>query len=125
MIDTRASADILFNHYYKQIKHTIPKKLRAHDHDLYCFEWKLMRPQGIIKLLLEVSDDLERKELFISHVIAFLVVDIVSPRNAILGRNSINAFKMATSMAHLKANFPTSNGVLVAKEIKRLQENYI
>ena len=40
MIDTKANADILFNHCYEQIKHTIPMTLRAYDHDSYSFDGK-------------------------------------------------------------------------------------
>ena len=40
MTDIGASADVLFNHYYEQIKHTIPTKLGTYDHDLYGFARK-------------------------------------------------------------------------------------
>ena len=37
--------------------------------------------------------------------IEFLIMDLDSPYNAILGRNSINTFKMVVSMDHLKDKF--------------------
>ena len=85
MIDTGASVDILFNHCYEQIRHNIPMKLRSYDHDLYSFDGKPLRPRGIIKLPLELKDDPDRKGLYTSHDIEFLVVNIDSPYKLYLG----------------------------------------
>ena len=103
MIDTEASIDILFNHCYEQINYTIPTKLRAYDHDLYGFDRKLVQLRVIIQLPLELSDNSDKKGLYTSHDIEFLVIDIASPYNAILRQNSINGFEMAISMTYLNA----------------------
>ena len=108
MVDTGASADILFNHCYEQIKHTIQTRLRSYDHDLYGFDGRPLKPRGIIKLPLELGDGGLR---YVVREIEFVVVDVESPYNAILGWNSINAFELVISMAHLKAKFLTPEGV--------------
>ena len=90
-------------------------KLRSYDHDLYSFDGKPLRPRGIIKLPLELKDDPDRKGLYTSHDIEFLVVNIDSPYNAIVRQNSIDTSEMAVSMAHFKAKFPTPNCIGVCK----------
>ena len=109
MIDIGTSADILFNHCYKQIKHTIQTRLKPYDHDLYGFD---DRPVRIIKLPLKLGDDGMK---YTTREVEFLVVDIDSPYNAILGRSLINAFEMIVSMIHLKAKFLTPEGVSACK----------
>lgn len=64
-----------------------------------------------------------KKDQYISHDIEFLVVDINSPYNAILEHNSINAFKMAVLMAHLKVKFPTPNRVGMCKGDQKVAHN--
>ena len=116
-MDTGASADILFNHCYEQIKHTIQARLRPYDHDLYGFDGRPVKPRGIIKLPLELGDGGLR---YAMREVEFLVVDVESPYNVILGRNSINAFELVISMAHLKAKFLTPKGVGECKGDQKL-----
>ena len=56
----------------------------------------------------------------------FLVVDVDSPYNAILGCNSINVFKMVVSMVHLEAKFLMPDGVGYCKgDQKTARELYL
>lgn len=57
-------------------------KLRPHDHDLYAFDGKLVKPRGIIKLPLELGD----RDNFMKQDTEFFVVDYWSPYNAITTR---------------------------------------
>ena len=41
----------------------------------------------------------------------FLVVDCLSPYNAIIGRPTLNSWKAVTSTYHLSVKFPTECGV--------------
>ena len=56
MVDIDASTNILFNHCYEQIKHTVQARLRPYDHDLYGFNGRPVKPRGIIKLPFELGD---------------------------------------------------------------------
>ena len=82
MVDTGASADILFNHCYEQIKHIVQTRLRPYDHDLYGFDDRPVKPRRIIKLPLELGDGGFR---YAMREVEFLVVDVESPYNATLG----------------------------------------
>ena len=95
-------ADILFNHCYEQIKHTIHTQLKPYYHDLYGFDGRPIKLRGIIKLPLELGDEGLK---YATKEVEFLMVDNESPYNAILGCNPINAFKMVILMVHLKAKF--------------------
>ena len=79
MVDTSSRSYILFNHCYEKIKYKLEPRLRPYDHDLYGFDGKPVRPRGIIKLPVELSDG----DNYITRDIEFLVVDCWSPYNAI------------------------------------------
>ena len=76
-----------------------------------------MKPRGIIKLPLELGDKAFR---YAVREVEFLMVDVESPYNAILGWNSINAFELVILMAHLKAKFLTLEGIGECKGDQKL-----
>ncbi len=47
----------------------------------------------------------------VDKVVSFLVVNLPSAYNAIIGRPTLNALRVVTSTFHLKLKFPTSNEV--------------
>ena len=76
-----------------------------------------MKLRGIIKLPLELGNGGLR---YATRESEFLVVDVESPYNAILGGNSINVFELVISIAHLKAKFLTPDGVGECKGDQKL-----
>ena len=53
----------------------------------------------------------------ITKEVNFLVVDYSSSYNAIIGRPTLNSWKVVTSTYHLPIKFPTNYGVGQVKEI--------
>ena len=84
MIDTGSSTHFLFNHYYEQIKYKLEPRLKSYDCDLYGFNGKPVKSRGIIKLPVDLGDGAN----YVTCDIEFLVVDFLSPYNAILGKTS-------------------------------------
>ena len=78
MIDTRNSADILFNHYSEKIQDTLKPNLNSNNHELFGFNGKLIRPRGVIKLLLQLGD----RNNYVTKDTEFVVIDYFSPYNA-------------------------------------------
>ena len=66
-----------------------------------------MHPLGAVTLLVTVSDYPQQ----ITKDVTFLVVDCSSAYNVILGRPTLNSWKVVTSTYHLLIKFPTEYGV--------------
>ena len=66
-----------------------------------------MYPLGAVTLSVTVGDYLQQ----ITKDVTFLVVNCPSAYNAILGRPTLNSWKVVTSTYHLMIKFPTEYGV--------------
>ena len=66
-----------------------------------------MQPVGIITLLVVV----EAYPQQVTRNISFLVVDCSSFYNAIIGRPTLNSWKVVTSTYHLSVKFPTEHRI--------------
>ena len=66
-----------------------------------------MLPLGVVTLSVIVGDYPQQ----IAKNVTFLVVDCSSAYNAILGRPTLNSWKVMTSTYHLMIKFPTDYGV--------------
>ena len=64
-------------------------------------------PLDAVTLLVNVGDYLQQ----ITKDVTFLVIDCSSAYNAILGRPTLNLWKVVTSTYHLMIKFPTKYGV--------------
>ncbi|KAL0383728.1 UNVERIFIED_CONTAM: hypothetical protein Scaly_0660100 [Sesamum calycinum] len=101
IIDSSSSADILFGEAYDQMQFgNVP--LEAVDTSLYGFAGELVHPRGMILLSLTLGTAPLRK----TCLLKFLVVDIPSAYNVILGRPTLNAFRAIISTYYMKIKFP-------------------
>ncbi|KAL0456454.1 UNVERIFIED_CONTAM: Ribonuclease HI [Sesamum latifolium] len=81
--------------------------LEAVDTSLYGFAGEVVHPRGMISLPLTLgTSPLQR-----TCLLKFLVVDIPSAYNVILGRPTFNAFRAIISTYHMKIKFPVIGGV--------------
>ncbi|GMH03833.1 hypothetical protein Nepgr_005672 [Nepenthes gracilis] len=82
-------------------------QMKAANGPLYGLDNEPVPMQGIVRL--EVTMGTHPRS--ITRELAFLVVDLPSVYNAILGRPFLTAFEAVTSIPHLKVKFPTPWGV--------------
>ncbi|KAL0359468.1 UNVERIFIED_CONTAM: hypothetical protein Sangu_0796200 [Sesamum angustifolium] len=81
--------------------------LEAVDTPLYGFAGEVVHPRGMISLPLTLEITPLRK----TCLLKFLVLDIPSAYNVILGRPTLNAFRAIISTYHLKIKFLVIGGV--------------
>ncbi|KAL0378415.1 UNVERIFIED_CONTAM: hypothetical protein Sradi_3147000 [Sesamum radiatum] len=105
-IDTGSSADILFGEAYDQMQ-LVDAPVEAVDTSLYGFAGEVVHPRGMILLPLTLGTFPLRK----TCLLKFLVVDILSTYNVILGRLTLNAFRAIISTYHMKIKFRMVGGV--------------
>ncbi|KAL0453485.1 UNVERIFIED_CONTAM: hypothetical protein Slati_1326600 [Sesamum latifolium] len=74
---------------------------------LYDFVGEVVHPRGLISLPLTLGTGPAQK----TCVLKFLVVDVPSAYNIILGRPTLNMFQAVIFMYHMKIKFPTPGGV--------------
>ncbi|KAL0449333.1 UNVERIFIED_CONTAM: hypothetical protein Slati_1489700 [Sesamum latifolium] len=74
---------------------------------LYGFAGEVVHPRGLISLPLTLGTCPAQRKC----VLKFLVVDVPSAYNVILGRPTLNMFQAVISMYHMKIKFPTPGGV--------------
>ncbi|KAL0373154.1 UNVERIFIED_CONTAM: hypothetical protein Scaly_0997000 [Sesamum calycinum] len=98
-----SSADILFEEAYDEMQlGDVP--LEAVHTYLYGFTGEVVHLRGMISLSLTLGITPIRK----TCLLKFLVVDIPSAYNVILGRPMLNAFQAVISTYHMKIKFPVS-----------------
>ncbi|KAL0457983.1 UNVERIFIED_CONTAM: hypothetical protein Slati_0425500 [Sesamum latifolium] len=96
--------DILFLKVYQQMElEDIP--LEPVDTSLYDFAGEVVHPLGQISLPISLGIEPARK----TRMTCFLVVDMPSAYNLILGRPTLNTFQAVISTYHMKLNFPVGN----------------
>ncbi|KAL0345585.1 UNVERIFIED_CONTAM: hypothetical protein Sradi_4389800 [Sesamum radiatum] len=105
-IDSGSSADILFGEAFNQMQlwDTLLEEVKT---SFYGFAGEVVHPRGLISLPLTMGTGPTQK----TCVLKFLVVDVPSAYNVILGRPTLNMFQAVISMYHMKIKFPTPGGV--------------
>ncbi|KAL0309202.1 UNVERIFIED_CONTAM: hypothetical protein Sradi_5862500 [Sesamum radiatum] len=105
-IDLGSSVDILFSKAYDQMQlGDVPLKII--NTSLCGFVGEVVHSRGMISLPLTLGET----PLGMAHVLKFLVVDIPSAYNVILGRPTLNAFQAVVSTYHMKIKFLVNSGV--------------
>ncbi|KAL0458917.1 UNVERIFIED_CONTAM: Pro-Pol polyprotein [Sesamum latifolium] len=96
-IDSRSSADILFGEVYDQMQlgDVFLEKVNT---SLYGFAGEVVHPRGMVSLPLTMGRGTARK----TCLLKFLVVDVPSAYNVILGRPTLNTFQAVISTYHMK-----------------------
>ncbi|KAK3038135.1 hypothetical protein RJ639_029589 [Escallonia herrerae] len=110
LVDTRSSADILFEEAFSQMKIS-KERIRPVSSPLYGFTGASTPVEGVIPLTVVAGS----YPLQATQSIDFLVVKIKSAYNGILGRGGLNKLQAIASTFHLCMKFPTPNGIGVAK----------
>ncbi|KAL0413334.1 UNVERIFIED_CONTAM: hypothetical protein Sradi_1535100 [Sesamum radiatum] len=77
------------------------------DTSLYGFAGEVVHPLGHISLPLSLGSEPTRR----TRMIRFLVVDMPSAYNLILGRPALNTFQAVISTYHMKLQFPVGDSV--------------
>ncbi|KAL0318789.1 UNVERIFIED_CONTAM: hypothetical protein Sangu_2035100 [Sesamum angustifolium] len=100
-IDFGSSADILFGEAYDQMKLGDTPQKR-----------EIVYPQGMISVPLTLRIQPLRK----TCMLKFLVVDVSSAYNAIIGKPTLNIFHVVISTCHMKIKFPAPESVEEVQE---------
>ncbi|KAL0400245.1 UNVERIFIED_CONTAM: hypothetical protein Sradi_2367800 [Sesamum radiatum] len=105
-IDSESSADIFFGEAYDQMQ-LGDVSLEKVNTLLYGFAGEVVHPRGMISLPLTIGAGPTQK----TCMLKFLVVNVPSAYNVILGRPTLTAFQAVISIYHMKIKFPTLGGV--------------
>ncbi|KAL0313192.1 UNVERIFIED_CONTAM: Transposon Ty3-G Gag-Pol polyprotein [Sesamum radiatum] len=105
-IDSGSFADILFGEAYDQMQLS-DVSLEKVNTSLYGFSGEVVHPRGMISLPLTMGAGTTGK----TCVLKFLVIDVPSAYNAILGRSTLTGFQAVISIYHMKIKFSTTGGV--------------
>ncbi|KAK4397345.1 hypothetical protein Sango_1571100 [Sesamum angolense] len=105
-IDSGSSADIFFGKAYDQMQ-LGDATLEAVDTSLHGFAGEIVHLRGMVSLPLTIETTPLRK----TCLLMFLVVDIPSTYNVILGREKHKAFRAIISTYNMKIKFPIIEGV--------------
>ena len=106
LVDNGSSADIIYLPAFQQLKLDL-KRLRPFDSPLISFSGDRVYPKDIVTLTITVGTYPRQ----LTRQLDFLVVDCLSSYNVIIGRPTLNKWKVATSTYCLRVKFPTDNGV--------------
>ena len=106
LVDNGSSANIIFLFAFQQLKVDL-KRLRPFESSLVSFSGDKAYPQGIVTLMVTAGS----YPLQVTNKHNFLVVDSPSSYNVIIGRPTLNRWKVATYTYYLKVKFPIEQGV--------------
>ncbi|KAL0430886.1 UNVERIFIED_CONTAM: hypothetical protein Sradi_0714600 [Sesamum radiatum] len=101
-IDYGSSADILFGEAYDQVQ-LGDVSLEKVNTSLYGFAGEVVHPRVMVSLPLTMGRGATRR----TCLPKFLVVDLPSAYNVILGRPMLTTFQAVISTYHIKIMFPT------------------
>ena len=105
LVDNDSFADIIYLPAFQQLN-LDPRRLRPFDSPLVSFSGDKLYPRGIVTLTVTVGT----YPVQLTHQLDFLVVDCPSSYNVIIGRPTLNKWKVATSTYCLKVKFLINNG---------------
>ena len=106
LVDNGSSANIIYLSTFQQLK-VDPKRLCPFESPLVSFSGDKVYPRGIVTLTVTVGS----YPLQVTNKHNFLVVDSPSSYNVIIGRPTLNRWKVATSIYYLKVKFPIEQRV--------------
>ncbi|XP_075658833.1 uncharacterized protein LOC142628670 [Castanea sativa] len=106
LVDNSSSTDIMYLPAFQQLN-LDPGRLHPFDSPLVSFSGDRVYPKGIVTLKVTVRTYPRQ----LTRQLDFLVVDCPSSYNVIIGRPTLNQWKVATSAYYLKVKFLTKDGV--------------
>ena len=110
-IDNGSSIDIIFASSFDKMG-IGREKLDPVNACLRGFSGERVLPLGSVQLVLTLGDP----PCQATTTVRFLIVDVVSAYNMLLGKPSLNAIRVVPSAYHMVIKFPTANGVGMVRE---------
>ena len=111
LVDNGSSVDIIYLSTFQQLK-VVPKRLRPFESPLVSFSGDKVYPRGIVTPMVMAGS----YPFQVTNKHNFLVVNLPSSYNVIIGRPTLNRWKAATSTYCLKVKFLTERGIEEIKE---------
>ncbi|XP_072076642.1 uncharacterized protein [Arachis hypogaea] len=115
LIDQGNSADILFKITFDKLS-LQEKELRAYPNSLFRLEDAPIQPLGFISLHTTFGKGVRSRTLSIDYI----VVDVSSAYNALIGWTMLNQLTAVVSTPHLCMKFPTPEGIATIKGDQKL-----
>ena len=106
LVDNGSLADTIYLSAFQQLK-VDQKRLRPFDSSIVSFSGDKVYPKGIVTLTVTTGSH----PFLVTNRHNFLVLDSPSSYNVIIGRPTLNRWKVATSTYCLKVKFLTEQGV--------------
>ncbi|XP_072054783.1 uncharacterized protein [Arachis hypogaea] len=115
LVYQESSADILFKPAFKKLG-LEETELKAYPDTFFGLGDMPIRPLGLISLDTTFAKGMRSKTLSINYI----VVDVASTYNALIGRTTLNRLGAIVSTLHLCIKFPTQEGIATVKGDKKL-----
>ncbi|XP_015938706.1 uncharacterized protein LOC107464291 [Arachis duranensis] len=116
LVDQGSSADILFKPAFDKLG-LDERELKAYPDTLYGLGDMPIKPLGYIPLHTTFGKGKNSKTLSID----FIVIDVGSAYNALIGRTTLNRLGAVVLTPHLCMKFPTHKGIATVREDKKLE----
>ena len=123
LVDQGSSADVMFWPTFEKLQLS-PDQLRPYGGCLYSFAGDQVEVRGYIELRTTFTDGAASR----TEKIRYLVVNVPSTYNILLGRPTLNGIGAVLSTRHMKVKLPSMEGVVITicsdqKEAKKCYEN--
>jgi len=123
LVDQGSSADVMFWPTFEKLQLS-PDQLRPYGGCLYGFAGDQVEVRGYIELRTTFTDGLASR----TEKIRYLVVNVPSAYNILLGRPTLNRTGAVPSTRHMKVRLPSMEGMIITvcfdqKEAKKCYEN--
>ncbi|XP_025607961.1 uncharacterized protein [Arachis hypogaea] len=115
LVDQGSSADILFKPAFDKLG-LDKKKLRAYPDTLYGLRDTPIKPLGFIPLHITFGKGMKSKTLSID----FIVIDVGSVYNPLIGKITLNRLGAVVSNSHLCMKFPIPEGIATIRGDQKL-----
>ncbi|GKB43768.1 reverse transcriptase domain-containing protein [Tanacetum coccineum] len=110
-VDGGASSEILYEHYFNQLRPEIRNQMVPATTYLVRFSEEIIWPLGQVSLLVKIGDE----EHSTSAWINFIIVRSHSPYNGIIGRLGVRRIKAIPSTAHAILKFRVTGGTVTLR----------
>ncbi|GJZ78016.1 reverse transcriptase domain-containing protein [Tanacetum coccineum] len=110
-VDGGASSEILYEHYFNQLRPEIRSQMVLATTYSVGFSGEIIWPLGQVSLLVKIGDDEHSTFAWMN----FMVVRSHSPYNGIIGRPGVRRIKAIPSTAHGMLKFPVTGGTVTLR----------